>query len=155
MAHCNLCNKNTRCSCKGGWCPGCGSSNKQISFLNDLLKFWIKKEDIHKDLNNIRRYEWQIDSYTMYEYLSEAITKEEFEQAVKDYLPSKKKAKANPIIKNEIADVTNKVNPGKKHKFIGSSAWARCEYCRGIRKYVEKEDCPAYKWEENAGSTDV
>ena len=147
MAHCNLCNKNTRCSCKGGWCPNCNSTNKQISFLNDLLKFWVSKESILADLNNIRRYEWQIDSYTMYEHLTNAITEEEFEQAVKDYLPNKHK-KAKPVIQNEVVDVSDRVNPDTKHKFPSSSAWSRCEYCWWIRKYVEWKECPAHKKDE-------
>jgi hypothetical protein len=28
---------------------------------------------------------------------------------------------------------------------MGMSPWSRCEYCRWIRKYVEKESCPNYK----------
>ena len=72
----------------------------------------------------------------MYEHLTNAITEEEFEQAVKDYLPNKKK-KATPIIQNEIVDVSDRVNPTNKHKFPSSSAWSRCIYCNSIRKYAE------------------
>lgn len=80
----------------------------------------------------------------MYEHLTNAITEEEFEQAVKDYLPNKKK-RAIPTIQNEVVDVSDRVNPDTKHKFPSSSAWSRCEYCWGIRKYVEWKECPAHK----------
>lgn len=88
----------------------------------------------------------------MYEHLTNAITEEEFEQAVKDYLPNKKK-KATPIIQNEVVDVSGRVNPDAKHKFPSSSAWSRCIYCNSIRKYVEWKECPKYS--KNLGTTDT
>lgn len=149
---CNLCDKNTRCSCKGGWCPSCNSTNRQISFLNDLLKLWVSKEIIKEDLKTIRAYEWKIDSYTVYEYLTGAITKEEFDKAVEERREARKKIyKNNP--KTEVIDVSDRVNPSPSHKFQWASPWSRCEYCRGIKKYVENERCPAYD-REKPGSTE-
>jgi len=152
MAHCNLCNKNTRCSCKGGWCPGCNSTNKQVSFLNDLLKFWLDKKYIVDNFNEVRWYTWKIDSFTAYEYFNNEITEEEFNEAVANY----KVWKTKPYVsynKDEIVDVSNRVNPTPSHKFLWASPRSRCEYCRGIKKYVEKESCPAYD-KEKLGTTD-
>ena len=154
MAHCNLCNKNTRCSCKGGWCPNCNSTNKQISFLNDLLRFWVDKQYITDNLMEVRWYEWKIDSYTAYEYFHWDISKEDFDKAIEEYkLPKKKPYKS--FHESEIIDVSNRVNPSTKHEFMGTSPWSRCQFCWWIKKYVEKTECPAYKWKETSGDTDV
>lgn len=154
MAHCNLCNKNTRCSCKGGWCPNCNSTNKQISFLNDLLKFWLDKQYIVDNLIEVRWYEWKIDSYTAYEYFHWDISEEDFNKAIEEYkLPKKKTYKS--FRESEIIDVSNRVNPTTKHEFMGTSPWSRCQFCRWIKKYVEKTECPAYKKQETLDSTDT
>ena len=150
MAHCDLCNKNTRCSCKWGGCPSCNSTNKQVSFLNDLLKFWVSKETIRKDLSGVRAYADKIDAYTMYERLSETITEEEFNQAVENYKTSFKKSVPRKK-ESEVVDTTWRVNPERACVFKGTSPWDRCIYCNSIRKYMKGKECPKYI--ENPGST--
>lgn len=148
MAHCNLCNKNTRCSCKWGWCPSCNSTNKQVSFINDLLKFWVAKDLVKEKLNEFRAYTDKIDAYTAYEYITGVIDEEKFNEAVanyksylKPYVPKKKES--------EVANFKPTKNPDTHHKFPGSSARDRCVYCNCIRKYCGKEECPMYVVNEN------
>ena len=144
MAHCNLCNKNTRCSCKWGGCPSCNSTNKQISFINDLLKFWVKADVIRSKMQEIRWYVWKIDAFTTYEYLTDVIGQEEFNEAIENYSPAKKVY--TPKVKvSEVVDTTWRVNPKNKCVFKGNSPWDRCIYCNSIRKYMNGLECPKFK----------
>ena len=144
MAHCNLCNKNTRCSCKWGGCPSCNSTNRQISFLNDLLKFWVSKETIKKDLTGIRAYADKIDAYTMYERLNGTISEEEFNEAVEHFKVKPWRSTQPQKKVSEIVDTTGRVNPERSCVFSGRSPWDRCIYCNSIRKYMEGKECPKY-----------
>ena len=144
MAHCNLCNKNTRCSCKWGGCPSCNSTNRQISFLNDLLKFWVSKETIKKDLTGIRAYADKIDAYTMYERLNGTISEEEFNEAVEHFKVKPWRSTQPQKKVSEIVDTTGRVNPERSCVFNGRSPWDRCIYCNSIRKYMEWKECPKY-----------
>ena len=152
MAHCDLCNKNTRCSCKWGGCPSCNSTNKQVSLMNALIKLWVSKDIIRQRMTEIRTYVDKIDDYTVYEYLTNVITEEEFNQAVADYktafVRSKPKRK-----ESEVVDTTWRVNPERACVFKGTSPWDRCIYCNSIRKYMKGKECPKYT--ENQGSTDA
>ena len=145
---CELCGKNTRCSCKWGGCPSCNSTNKQVSFINDLLKFWVAKDLVKEKLNEFRAYTDKIDAYTAYEYITGVIDEEKFNEAVADYkswfkpyVPKKKES--------EVANFKPTHNPNTEHNFPDASAWSRCTYCNCIRKYCGKEECPMHKWEEN------
>lgn len=144
MAHCNLCNKNTRCSCKWGGCPSCNSTNRQISFLNDLLKFWVSKETIKKDLTGIRAYADKIDAYTMYERLNGTISEEEFNEAVEHFKVKPWRSTQPQKKVSEIVDTTWRVNPERRCVFNWRSPWDRCIYCNSIRKYMEWKECPKY-----------
>lgn len=151
MAHCNLCNKNTRCSCKGGWCPSCNSTNKQVSFINDLLKFWISKNLVKEKINQIRTYVDKVDAYTVYEYLAWVIDEDAFKEALNKFIPTRKKdfeAK-----KNEVVDTSWRVNPEKMCVYKWTSPWDRCIYCNSIRKYMNWKECPKFK--ESLGTTDA
>ena len=148
MAHCNLCNKNCRCSCKGWGCPWCNSTNKQVSFMNDLLNFGVTKDLMKEKLKEIHSLTEKIDSYTAFEYLTGVIDEEKFNEAVanykswfKPYVPKKKES--------EVANFKPTHNPNTEHNFPDASAWSRCTYCNCIRKYCGKEECPMHKWEEN------
>ena len=148
MVHCDLCNKNTRCSCKWGGCPGCWSSNKQVSVMNDLLKFWTDKNTVRANFDLIKKYVWKIDSYTLYEFISWAKTEEEFNTALEQYVfhkPAPRKSK------NEVVDTTWRVNPERYCVFDGNSPRDRCIYCNSIRKYIKGQTCPKYK--ETLGDT--
>lgn len=88
----------------------------------------------------------------MYEFLSETITQEEFNKAVAEYNPSKKKV-------NQTTGFVQPVNPSKMCVYDFPGTWARCKYCGKISKYMQWKECPAYekkeqenKW-ETAGST--
>lgn len=151
---CELCGKNTRCSCKWGGCPWCNSTNKQVSFMNDLLKFWLSKEVLRENYKTIRTYIDKIDTFTAYEYYTNQITEEQFNEALDKFKPTRKKILAQQK-KSEIIDVSNRVNPWKEHKWNWTSPRSRCEYCWCIKKYCEKEECKAYKWEETPVTTDT
>lgn len=152
MAHCNLCNKNTRCSCKWGGCPNCWSTNKQIAVMNDLLKFWLSKETLKSKLSTVKEYTGKIDAFTLYEYCSNQITEEQFNEAVKDFSPTRKKIYQSRK-ESEVVDTTWRVNPDRKCVFKWKSARDRCIYCNSIRKYMEGKECPKYS--ENPGTTDT
>lgn len=144
---CMICNKNCRCSCKWGWCPWCNSTNKQVSFINDLLKFWVAKDLVKEKLNEFRAYTDKIDSYTAYEYITWEIDEEKFDEAVanfkswyKPYAPKKKESEVKNFIPTP--------NPEKKCVFDSNSPWARCLKCNSIAKYMHWKDCPMYKWNE-------
>lgn len=149
MAHCNLCNKNTRCSCKGGWCPNCGSTNKQIAVMNDLLKFWIAKDKLKTQLNEVKKYVDKIDTYTLYEFIAWIIDEEKFNEALEEFKSWRKKAFQQKV--NEVVDTTWRVNPEKMCVYKWTSPWDRCIYCNSIRKYMKDKECLKYK--ENIGST--
>lgn len=148
---CNLCNKNTRCSCKGGWCPGCNSTNRQIGFINNLLKFWISRDIVKQNLKEIRTYVDKVDPYEAYEYLTWTIDEEVFKESLNKYTPTRKKA--FEARKSEVVDTTWRVNPERLCRFSGSSPWDRCIYCNSIRKYMNWLECPKYK--ETLGTTDT
>ena len=144
---CELCGKNTRCSCKWGWCPWCNSTNKQVSFINDLLKFWVAKDLVKEKLNEFRAYTDKIDAYTAYEYIMGEIDEEKFNEAIanykswyKPYTPRKKES--------EVANFIPTPNPEKKCVFDSNSPWARCLKCNSVAKYMHWKDCPMYKWNE-------
>ena len=144
---CELCGKNTRCSCKWGWCPWCNSTNKQVSFINDLLKFWVAKDLVKEKLNEFRAYTDKIDAYTAYEYIMGEIDEEKFNEALanykswfKPYTPRKKESEVKNFIPTP--------NPEKKCVFDSNSPWARCLKCNSVAKYMHWKDCPMYKWNE-------
>jgi hypothetical protein len=144
---CELCGKNTRCSCKWGWCPWCNSTNKQVSFINDLLKFWVTKDLVKEKLNEFRAYTDKIDAYTAYEYITWEIDEEKFNEAIanykswyKPYVPKKRESEVKNFIPTP--------NPEKKCVFDSNSPWARCLKCNSVAKYMHWKDCPMYKWNE-------
>lgn len=141
---CLLCEKTCRCSCKGGGCPGCNSNNQTVQFMNELIKLWAEKPTIKSKISLIRQHVWKIDTFTMYEFLTEAITEEEFNKAVEEFKPVNK-VKASPK-KNEVEWFKPTPNPDQHHYFPTVGARVRCKYCNWIRKYCEKEICPMYKW---------
>lgn len=146
MAHCNLCNKNTRCSCKWGGCPWCNSTNKQVSFINDLLKFWVSKDLVKEKLKEFRSYVDKVDSYTAYEYIEGKIDKETFDAALEQYKskPRKRITKS----KSEVEGFVPTSNPKNQCVFNSNSPWARCIHCNSIRKYMQWKPCPKYIWDE-------
>lgn len=142
---CDLCNKNCRCSCKGWGCPWCNSTNKQVSFMNDLLKFWVTKEIIKDRLKEIHSLTEKIDSYTTFEYLTWVISEEEFNQLKEQYIPKKQ---STPIKKkSEVEGFIPSVNPSKTCVFKGNSPRDRCTKCNSLRKYMQWKECLSYKEE--------
>jgi hypothetical protein len=142
---CDLCNKNCRCSCKGWGCPWCNSTNRQVSFMNDLLKFWVTKEVMKDRLKEIHSLAEKIDSYTAFEYLTWVISEEEFNQLKEQYIPKKQ---STPIKKkSEVEGFIPSVNPSKACVFKGNSPRDRCIHCNSIRKYIQWKECLAYKEE--------
>ena len=143
---CELCNKNCRCSCKWGWCPWCNSTNKQVSFINDLLKFWVAKDLVREKLNDFRAYTDKIDAYTAYEYITWEIEKEKFNEALANYKGGLRKYA--PKKKPDIKDFKPTDNPERSCVFNGPWAWERCIHCNSIRKYMIGKECPKYIWNE-------
>lgn len=139
---CMMCNKNCRCSCKWGWCPSCNSSNKQIAVMNDLLKFWITKDNLKKQLNEVKKYVDRIDTYTLYEFIAWIIDEEKFTEALHQFKPQKPKQFEGK--KSEVVDTTWRVNPDRLCVFKWNSPWDRCVYCNSIRKYMKGLECPKY-----------
>lgn len=140
---CDLCGKATRCSCKWWGCQWCGSTNKQIAFMNDLLKFWVTKDNMRKNLKEIHALTEKIDSYTAFEYLTWVITEEEFNQLKEQYIPKKQPTPVKK--KSEVEGFISSVNPSKACVFRGNSPWDRCIHCNSIRKYIQWKECPAYQ----------
>ena len=145
MAHCNLCNRNTRCSCKWGGCPSCWATNKQISLHNDLLKFWLSKEKLKEKLAEVNSYLGKIDVYTLYEYLSGEIDDEKFNNALENFKPW---VKLHTPKKPTIKDFKPTPNPDKMCVFKNPWVWERCIHCNGVRKYMQWKECPKYVWND-------
>lgn len=92
---------------------------------------------------------WKIDAFTLYQFLSNEITEEEYNEAVNKFNPNIKKKPQ--IKKSEVVDTTWRVNPERTCVFNGPGVWERCIYCNGIRKYMQWKECP--KYQETAGTT--
>ena len=60
--------------------------------MNDLLKFWVTKDNMRKNLKEIHALTEKIDSNTAFEYLTWVITEEEFNQLKEQYIPKKQPA---------------------------------------------------------------
>lgn len=142
---CNLCGKNTRCSCRWGGCPGCNSKNHEISLMNDLLKFWYPKEKLKENLKLVHSYANKVDSFSLYEYLTEQMDHEAFEQALQLYTPKKVKGTAK---KRDVEWFVPSVNPERMCVFKDNSPRARCARCNSIKKYMKDKVCLSYKWDE-------
>lgn len=150
---CDLCNKPTRCSCKWGWCPWCNSTNKQISLMNDLIKFWLSKDIVKERLKEIHSYTDKVEPFTLYEYITGEISEEKFNEALENYKPTY--GWYHPSIYSSKA-TSNWVNPNKQCVYKKPWVWERCIYCNSIKKYMIWKECPmAKKDEENTGSTAV
>lgn len=141
---CLTCWKTTRCSCKGWGCPKCNSTNKQISFMNDLIKLWLSKEVVKENLSKIHSYTGKVDSYTLYEYLSWQIDEEKLNEEVATYKPKPESPKG---IYYSVP--TWETNPTKQCVYKKPWVWERCIYCNWIKKYQWDKDCPAYKEKES------
>ena len=140
---CELCGKPTRCSCRWGGCPSCWNNNKVIALMNDLLKFWVDKATVRKEMSFIKVQLGKIDSYTLYEYLVWEITEEQYNEAVANFNPSYKAPK--PKRKVEVKDFKPTVNPERQCVFEWPWQRERCIHCNSIRKYMQWKECPSYK----------
>lgn len=138
----------TKCSCKGWGCRICGASNKQISLHNDLMKFWLTKEKLKENLDEVNKYLGKIDAYTLYEYIAGEIDEEKFNTAVENFKPW---IKTYVPKKSSIKDFKPTPNPDKQCVFDWRSPWDRCKKCNWIRKYMQWKECPMYI--ENLGNT--
>lgn len=129
----------TRCSCKWGGCKICWASNKQISWHNDIMKFWASKEQIKENLSLVNSYTDKVDAFTMYEFLNWDINENALEEAKQNYLPIKQPVKT--MKKSEVIDTTGRINPGEECIFEGTSPWDRCIYCGSVRRYMKGQKC--------------
>ena len=140
MVHCDLCNTNTRCSCKGWGCPKCNNSNKLVWLTNELIKFWLEKETIKKEMAFIKEKAFKVDSYTLYEYLSWQINEEKLNEEIVTYVPKPESPKG---IYYSVP--TWETNPTKQCLYKKPWVWERCIYCNWIKKFQWNKDCPSYK----------
>lgn len=143
---CLMCGKSTRCSCKWGWCPKCNSTNKQISLMNDLIKLWLSKEIVKDRLKDIHSYTGKVDSYTLYEFLTNQIDEEKFNEQIENYKTKQQELKVPSIY----ASIPNWdwINPNKQCVYRKPWVWERCIYCNWIKKFQWDKVCPAYKEKE-------
>ena len=52
-------------------------------------------------------------------------------------------------VKTDAEWCSPKDNPTKEHDFPSkTNPWVRCNYCCWIAKYVKKDSCPAFKWDD-------
>ena len=121
-----------------------------MAFMNDLLKLWLTKETVKKEMTDIRKYVDRIDTYTLYEFYSNQISEEELKTAIANFRP-RAKQKGPRVKKSEVVDTTWKVNPERMCVYSGNSPWDRCIYCNSIRKYMKDKEC--LKFKENLGDT--
>ena len=138
----------TKCSCKWGGCKICGASNKQISLHNDLMKFWLTKEKLKENLDEVNKYLGKIDAYTLYEYIAWEIDEEKFNTAVENFKPW---IKSYTPKKPSVKEFKPTPNPERQCVFDWRSPWDRCKRCNSIRKYMQWKECPMYI--ENLGDT--
>lgn len=133
----------TKCSCRWWGCKICNANNKVISLHNDLMKFWASKELIKENLKEINKYVDKVDSFSLYEYLTEQMDQEAFEQALQQYSPKKKRNVAPK--KSEVDWFVPSVNPERMCVFKDNSPRARCTFCNSIKKYMKDKECPRFK----------
>lgn len=149
---CELCNTNTRCSCKGGGCPTCHNNNKTISVTNDLIKFWLSKDIIKEKMSFIKGEVWKIDTFTLYEFINWDIDEDKFLEAKAKHKPSYN----GSIYWNKVE--ANWINPNKQCVYKKPWVWERCIYCNLIKKYQIWKECPRFKdniKDETPGTTDA
>jgi len=137
---CMLCNTTTRCSCKWGWCPKCNNNNKLVWLTNDLIKLWLEKDVIKKEMSFIREKAFKVDNYTLYEYLSWQIDEDKLNAEIQTYVPKPESPKGIYY-----AVPTWETNPTKQCVYKKPWVWERCIYCNWIKKFQWDKDCPAYK----------
>ncbi len=138
-----LCNTTTRCSCRWGWCPKCNNNNKVVWVMNDLIKFWVEKDKIKEDMSFIKEKAWKVDNYVLYEFLTNQIDEEKFNEQIETYKPKHQSLQSNGIY----AKVPNWdwINPNKQCVYKKPWIRERCIYCNWIKKFQWDKDCPAYK----------
>ena len=137
---CNLCNKPTRCSCKGGGCNWCNATNQQIKVQNEILSFGASKEQVLAKKMDIWNYYNKIDSYTLYEYVVETIDKDKLDELVAEY-------KGNVVASSSFVPKKMEYlpNPQKFHQWLGLGKRSTCKFCGSVRFYAkENEECPQW-----------
>lgn len=137
---CALCGVNTRCSCKGWGCPKCNNNNKVVWLTNDLIKLWLDKDIIRKEMAFIKEKAFKVDNYTLYEYLSWQIDEEQLNNEEQTYVPKQESPKGIYY-----STPTWETNPTKQCVYKKPWVWERCIYCNEIKKFQWDKDCPAYK----------
>ncbi len=135
----------SRCSCVGWWCKICNASNKLISWHNDIMQFGLDKQTMLDNLQEINDYMNKIDAYTMYQYLTKEITKEQLDEYMETYTPKKRTPKLRK--KSEIKDTSNLVNPDEECVYDWDWVWARCKFCNSIKKYHKWQKCLRFVWD--------
>ena len=132
----------TKCSCRWGGCKICGANNKLIAFHNNLMKLWVPSKTIKDKLTFINAQLGKIDDYTLYEYLVDTITEEEYNEAVSNFDPN---VKPKIVVKNPVKDFKATENSERWCVYRWPWQWERCIHCNNIRKYMQWKDCPMYK----------
>lgn len=146
---CKLCNSNTQCSCRGWWCKTCKSSNTQISVMNALLDFWLPRNTLLNNLEEVHSYTGKIDNYTLYEYFNWDIDKTKLDELVSEYKPN-----VYTTPKKEVIPFKQTENEWKMCVYNESWPWARCIHCWNYRRYFEKRWCPMAKDNLNNNETE-
>lgn len=140
---CKMCNMNTKCSCTGGGCKNCNSTNAQISTMNALLDFWLDKAVLHEKLSLVHSYTNRVDNYTLYEYITWVKTQEELDEAIEAFKATKSTYISS--YQKEVASFKESVNPDEMCVYDGDGPWARCKFCNSVRKYTKWQKCLMYK----------
>lgn len=145
---CNLCWKNTQCPCRGGGCPGCWQTNNQVTYTNELLKLWMESKSIFENLDFIHKAQRShIQAFDIWDNLVNGKElSDEQKEAIEKWVTLR-----GEVIKRDVKSdaewCTPRDNPTPEHLFPSkTNPWVRCEYCCWLAKYVKKDPCPAFKW---------
>lgn len=147
---CNLCWKNTKCPCRGGGCPGCWQNNNQVTYTNELLNFWMKPEMIRENFDFIHKAQRShIQAFDIWDNL---VNGKELSEEKKEAIENGKAIINKEVPRRDVkadSDLCHPMdNPTMEHDFPSkTNPWVRCKYCCGLAKYVRKDPCPAFKWD--------
>lgn len=129
---CKLCNTNTRCTCRWGWCNKCWASNNRVVQLqNDLLDLGLTAENIKANIEKIRNYEWRTEAYNIFEYLTWVMDEETFNSKLAVKSSSIGNVPFKPTWKKE----------WDEHEWVWMWAWGKCKKCWCTRRYCYEEAC--------------
>lgn len=149
---CKLCDRNTKCPCKGGGCPQCRQSNPQVEYTNKVIDLWTDKKVVLENLESMKL--WQrikIAPFLVWDKLTNGT---EFPDDVKEAIENNRPL-GSDIPKHKVyikkaneTDFVPRKNPSRECNFWwDKSPWARCVFCNSIKRYMNGKECPSFNLE--------